>query len=341
MTETNNVIILQDRYQIISKIASGGMADVFRAHDQYLNRTVAIKILNQQASNSKQVVQKFYKEVEATTRLKHQNVVEVYDVFEDNNRWCIVLELINGYTLKDRLVRTGPMVIIEALKMFNYILSAVQAAHKADIIHRDLKPENILISFDGKIKVSDFGIAIIGDEDSSKNGKIIGTAKYISPEAVQSKATDQRSDIYSLGIMLFEMLIGSTPFNGQNPVLLAVKQVREPLFEPSLINPNINQFLENIIIKATAKNAFERYQSIAQMSEDINKYLNNKNISCYKLKLKNNVILERENEKQYLKIINRIKNISYFYSWKFVLILILLTVMIITITIILLLNLGI
>ncbi|WP_339025082.1 serine/threonine-protein kinase [Spiroplasma endosymbiont of Agriotes lineatus] len=176
-------IVLQQRYQIINKIASGGMANVYRANDSFLNQIVAIKILNQQAANNSQVLKKFYKEVKATTRIRHDNVVEFYGVFEQDNRWCIVLELVEGYTLKDQLLRTGPLSIKECLQVFQSILDGVGVgvARQENIVHRDLKPENILISFDGKIKVSDFGIAIITDDDKTTTSKIVGTAKYISP----------------------------------------------------------------------------------------------------------------------------------------------------------------
>ncbi|WP_342263070.1 MULTISPECIES: protein kinase domain-containing protein [unclassified Spiroplasma] len=323
--QIENGIILQQRYQIINKIASGGMADVYRANDSFLNRIVAIKILNQQAANNSQVLKKFYKEVEATTRIRHDNVVEVYDVFEQDNRWCIVLELVEGYTLKDRLLRTGPLSIKECLQIFQSILDGVAVAHQGNIVHRDLKPENILISFDGKIKVSDFGIAIITDYDKTTTTKIVGTAKYISPETVQSLQIDHRSDIYSLGIVLFELLTGSCPFNGQNPTLVAVKQVREPLPSARGINPNISQALENIIIKSTAKNCEERYQSIKALSQDIKALQDISNAKIKPLKLKNCIVLTRDNRKQKIFIKNREQLMSYFLTPKFLMMIAIIT----------------
>lgn len=298
-------MILQNRYEIVSKIASGGMADVFRATDNFLQRVVAIKILNQVASSNQEVLKKFYKEVEATSRIRHDNIVEVYDVFEEQQRFCIVLELVSGSTLKDRLIRTGPLGVTEALHIFSNILNGVAVAHQGKIIHRDLKPENILISYDGKIKVSDFGIAIVYDNQSSSNNKIVGTAKYISPETVQSLRIDFRSDIYSLGIMLFELLTGMTPFNGQNPTLVAIKHVRDPLPSARKINNAISQSLENVIIKATAKNAKERYQDISELITAVNQVQKDDTKKVRVLKLKNQVILKHKKGTQRFHVQSR------------------------------------
>lgn len=327
------IFILQKRYEIINKIASGGMAEVYRAHDLFLDRVVAVKILNQKANENLQILKKFYKEVDATTRIRHDNIVEVYDIFEQNGCLCIVLELIEGYTLKDRLLRTGPLAIKECLQIFQAIIAGVEIAHKNKIVHRDLKPENILISFDGKIKVSDFGIAIIFDDQKTKQNKIVGTAKYISPECVQSLPMDYRSDIYSLGIVLFELLTGSSPFNGQNPALIAVKHVREPLPSPRSINPKISLALENLVIKATAKNCVERYQDLQELKTDLDLIINQSNneTKVKPLKLKNCITLKKDNKIQKLFVRNRLDMMPFFISLKFLIFIVVIALIILII----------
>ncbi|PQP78350.1 serine/threonine protein kinase [Spiroplasma sp. ChiS] len=261
--------MLHNRYQILAKIADGGMAEVFEGYDILLKRHVAIKIMTLTLSKNKEAVERFNKEYNSIAQFSHNNVVKVYGSFQAYDRHCLVLELVKGYTLKDRLLTLGPCTVKELLYFFDEINLAITEAHHNDIIHRDIKPENILISYDGKIKVADFGVAILENSEDLECGKIIGTSKYMAPEIVQSKPATKRSDIYALGIMLYELAVGMAPFVGKNPTFVAVKHVKELPLRPRLVNPLIPQSLENIILKAIAKDPSERFQTVADFNNSL------------------------------------------------------------------------
>lgn len=262
---------LNNRYQIINKIGSGGMAKVYEARDLYLNRNVAVKIINLDTNKIDNLNQeRFLQEIKAVSRIRHPNVILVYDIFIDQKNWCLVLELLKGKTLKEYLSNLGVLSINETLNIMQKILLGVNACHQVGIVHRDLKPDNILLTDNGAIKVLDFGIAMIDGHEVKKHAhQVVGTMKYIAPEVVHFEPATIQSDVYSLGIILYELLAGKPPFMHKNPQLLANKHVREPMPLIRDYNPTIPQSLENIIIKATKKNPAERYSSIQEMSQDL------------------------------------------------------------------------
>ncbi|AGM26400.1 serine/threonine protein kinase [Spiroplasma syrphidicola EA-1] len=297
MEKITSGTILYERYQIIDKIADGGMAEVFEGYDLILKRYVAIKMMSVSLSKNKEAVDRFNKEYNSIAQFSHPNVVKVYGTFEAFDRQCIVLELVRGYTLKDRLLTLGPCTNKELIYFFDAINQAIIEAHKNDIIHRDIKPENILISYDGKIKVADFGVAILENSEDSENGKIIGTAKYMAPEIVQSRPATKKSDLYALGIMLYELAVGVTPFVGKNPTLVAVKHVKELPLAPKLINNTINQALENIILKAIAKEPSERFETVAEFNSALKGIDSQDHQHDKPIKLKNWVTIKNHRSK--------------------------------------------
>lgn len=262
---------LNNRYQIINKIGSGGMAKVYEARDWYLNRSVAVKIINLDTNKIDNLNQeRFVQEIRAVSRIRHPNVILVYDIFIDHKNWCLVLELLRGKTLKEYLSNLGVLSINETLNIMQKVLLGVNACHQAGIVHRDLKPDNILLTDNGAIKVLDFGIAMIDGHEVKKHAhQVVGTMKYIAPEVVKFEPATIQSDVYSLGIILYELLTGKSPFIHKNPQLLANKHIKEPMPLIRDYNPTIPQSLENIIMKATSKNPSERYASIPAMAADL------------------------------------------------------------------------
>lgn len=263
---------LNNRYIIINKIGSGGMAKVYEAKDSYLKRHVAVKIINLDTTNKIDNLSKerFLQEIKAVSRIRHPNVILVYDIFIDHENWCLVLELLKGKTLKEYLTNIGVLSVNETLNIFQKILLGVNACHHVGIVHRDLKPDNILLTDNGAIKVLDFGISMIDGYEVKKHAhQVVGTMKYIAPEVVKFEAATVQSDIYSLGIMLYELLAGKPPFIHKNPQILANKHIKDPMPLIRDYNPAIPQSLENIIIKATKKNPNERYNSIEEMCKDL------------------------------------------------------------------------
>lgn len=262
---------LNNRYQIITKIGSGGMAKVYEAKDVYLNRHVAVKIINLDTNKIDNLSQeRFLQEIRAVSRIRHPNVILVYDIFIDAKNWCLVLELLKGKTLKEYLTNLGVLSVNETLNIMEKVLLGVYACHQAGIIHRDLKPDNILLTDNGAIKVLDFGIAMIDGHEVKKHAhQVVGTMKYIAPEVVKFEPATVRSDVYSLGIILYELLVGKPPFIHKNPQLLANKHLKEPIPLVRDYNPLIPQSLENIIMKATKKDPLERYASIPEMAQDL------------------------------------------------------------------------
>lgn len=263
--------IFGNRYKIIDKLGSGGMAEVYRAEDTILNRIVAIKVLHSQFATQRDFVERLRREAQSAANLNHPNIVSIHDWGSEENNYFIVMEYIEGKTLKEIIEAEAPLAPERAINIAIKVCSALEFAHKREIIHRDVKPQNIVITPEGEIKVTDFGIARAGAATPmTQTGSIMGTAQYISPEQAQGRIVQRTSDIYSLGVVLYEMLTGRPPFSGENPVSIAFKQVHEQPIPPRKINPNIPESLERVILRALAKNPADRYQSALQMQADLN-----------------------------------------------------------------------
>ena len=261
---------INDRYEIIRSIGEGGMANVYLGYDTILDRNVAIKVLRGDLSNDEKFVRRFQREALSASSLAHPNIVEMYDVGEDDGTYYIVMEYVDGKTLKQLLKKRGSLTISEALDIMCQLTDGMAHAHDSYIIHRDLKPQNIMIKDDGQIKITDFGIAMaLNATQLTQTNSVMGSVHYLPPEQASGKGCTIKSDIYSMGIIFYELLSGSLPFRGDNAVEIALKHMREPL--PSLreSNPAIPQSIENIIKRATAKNAKNRYDSAREMHEDL------------------------------------------------------------------------
>ena len=261
---------LINRYEIIMKIGSGGMADVYKAKDHVLNRLVAIKVLKQEYSTDATFVKKFRVEAQSAAGLSHPNIVNVYDVGEDDGVYFIVMELVQGITLKNYIDMKGKLDIREALNISVQIASGLSAAHENRIIHRDIKPQNIIMSRDGKVKVTDFGIAKVADS-TTVTTTAAGTVHYISPEQARGGYSDERSDIYSLGITMYEMVTGRVPFEGETNVAVALMHIQSEITPPRQLEPSIPVSLEKIILKCTQKKPERRYASARELIADLRK----------------------------------------------------------------------
>lgn len=265
-------IVLGERYQIISRVGSGGMADVYKAKDQKLDRLVAVKVLKPEFREDTNFVAKFGKEAQAAAGLSHPNVVNVFDVGEDRGLYYIVMELVEGITLKAYITRKGKLSVKEATSIAIQVSLGLEAAHNRGIVHRDVKPQNIIISTDGKVKLSDFGIAKATNSNTI-TANVMGSVHYSSPEQVRGGASDARSDIYSLGITMYEMVTGRVPYDGDTTVAVAIKHLQEEMVPPSRYTPDIPYSMEQIILKCTQKNPDRRYQNMAQLIEDLKRSL--------------------------------------------------------------------
>ena len=261
-----------NRYEIIAKIGSGGMADVYKAKDHVLNRLVAIKVLKQEYSTDATFVKKFRVEAQSAARLSHPNIVSVYDVGEDDGVYFIVMELVQGITLKNYIDMKGMLDIREVLNISVQIASGLSAAHENRIIHRDIKPQNIIMSRDGKVKVTDFGIAKVADS-TTVTTTAAGTVHYISPEQARGGYSDERSDIYSLGITMYEMVTGRVPFEGETNVAVALMHIQSEMVPPRKLEPSIPVSFEKIILKCTQKKPERRYASAKELIADLRKVL--------------------------------------------------------------------
>ncbi|MBU1670739.1 MAG: Stk1 family PASTA domain-containing Ser/Thr kinase [Actinobacteria bacterium] len=265
---------LNSRYQLEELIGTGGMADVYRATDNLLGRTVAVKILHPQFAKDPVFIARFRQEAQAAANLNQPNIVNVYDWGIEEGTYYLVMEFVEGRDLKDIIVHGGALMPERAVEISISICGALDAAAAAGIVHRDIKPQNIIVTFDNQIKVMDFGIArTAGGSAMTQTGTIMGTAQYISPEQAQGRAADPRSDLYSLGVVLYEMLTGKVPFDGENPVSIAYKHVREDPLPPSMVNPDVSPELEAVVMKAMAKNPQNRYQSAREMKSDLERLL--------------------------------------------------------------------
>ncbi len=262
--------MLSDRYQVEARIGAGGMAEVFRGFDQVLNRTVAIKVLLPQMARDTSFVQRFRREAQAAARLNQPNIVGVYDTGADDGTQYIVMEFIEGRTLAEFMATGRRPTPVQAAEIAQKICAAIAAAHAQGVIHRDIKPGNVMITREGVIKVMDFGIArVLGPETAPQTSAVLGTASYLSPEQAQGGPVDARTDIYSLGAVLYELLTGRPPFTGDTPVAVAYKQVNETPAVPSSLNPDVPVRLDAVVMKALSKNPSNRYQSATEFSADL------------------------------------------------------------------------
>ena len=272
--------LINDRYEIIKSIGEGGMANVYLANDTFLDRKVAVKVLRGDLSNDEKFIRRFQREAYAASTLSHPNIVEMYDVGEDNGTYYIVMEYIEGRTLKQLLKKRGSLTAPEVVDIMLQLTDGISHAHDMYIIHRDLKPQNIMISDDGKIKITDFGIAMaLNSTQLTQTNSVMGSVHYLPPEQASGKGSTIKSDIYSMGIMLFELLTGKLPFKGENAVEIALKHMKDDVPSVRKINSNIPQSLENIILKATAKNPKNRYDDVKEMYNDLKVCLNEENLN--------------------------------------------------------------
>ena len=289
----SNSKLLAGRYELIEKIGDGGMAVVYKAKDRLLNRYVAVKILRPEYTRDAQFIESFKKESQAAAGLQHPNIVNVYDVGKEGNIYFIVMELIDGRPLSDIIEENGPLDYKNVIEIGKQVAAALSLAHKNHIIHRDVKPHNIMITKDGVAKLADFGIAkaiststIVNKDDG---GQVMGSVHYFSPEQARGKYVDEKSDVYSLGIVLYEMLTGEVPFDGENPVEIHINEDIKP---PSQIVDNVPPALEKIILKATDKYQTNRYDNAEVMFEDLN------NVDFLSKKIGDNILMEGANRRK-------------------------------------------
>ncbi|MGG2095844.1 Stk1 family PASTA domain-containing Ser/Thr kinase [Bacillus sp. S13(2024)] len=261
---------LNDRYKLLKMIGGGGMANVYLAHDDILDRDVAVKMLRLDYSNNEEFIKRFHREAQSVTTLSHPNIVNMYDVGEEDGIYYLVMEYVPGQTLKQYIQQRGLLPVGEALDIMEQLTAAMAHAHHFEIVHRDIKPHNILIRSDGVIKVTDFGIATATSATTiTHTNSVLGSVHYLSPEQARGGVANKQSDIYSLGIVMFELLTGRPPFSGESAVSIALKHLQNETPSPKRWNPDIPQSVENIILKATTKDPFHRYQSANAMKRDI------------------------------------------------------------------------
>lgn len=292
----SNSKLLAGRYELIEKIGDGGMAVVYKAKDRLLNRYVAVKILRPEYTRDAQFIESFKKESQAAAGLQHPNIVNVYDVGKEGNIYFIVMELIDGRPLSDIIEENGPLDYKNVIEIGKQVAAALSLAHKNHIIHRDVKPHNIMITKDGVAKLADFGIAKAISTSTIVNkdegGQVMGSVHYFSPEQARGKYVDEKSDVYSLGIVLYEMLTGEVPFDGENPVEIALMHINEDIKPPSQIVDNVPPALEKIILKATDKYQTNRYDNAEVMFEDLN------NVDFLSKKIGDNILMEGANRRK-------------------------------------------
>lgn len=265
-------VMIGGRYEIMGRIGTGGMADVYKAIDRTLNRYVAIKVLKREFREDETFVKKFRTEAQSAAGLSHPNIVNVYDVAEDRGLYYIVMELVEGITLKEYIQKKGRLTAKEVTSIAVQVCSAIEMAHTHNIVHRDIKPQNIMISKEGKVKVTDFGIAKATSSNTISTN-VMGSVHYTSPEQARGGFSDEKSDIYSLGITMYEMITGELPFDGESTVSIALKHLQEDITEPSEIVPEIPYSLERIILKCTQKSPDRRYADVTLLAKDLRRSL--------------------------------------------------------------------
>jgi beta-lactam-binding protein with PASTA domain/tRNA A-37 threonylcarbamoyl transferase component Bud32 len=265
------------RYEVIERAGVGGMAEVYRARDELLGREVAVKVLSERFARDRSFVERFRREAQSAANLNHPNIVSLYDYGSDNGTYFIVMEYIDGRPLDTILSSDGPLMPERAAEIASDVAQALQRAHAAGLVHRDIKPSNIMITSTGQTKVTDFGIARAvaadGEQTMTQTGMVIGTAAYLSPEQAQGNPVDARSDVYSLGCVIYEMLTGAAPFTGDSPLSIAYKHVREDPPPPSGKNPDVPAALDAIVMKALAKNPDNRYPTAVDLKQDLERFL--------------------------------------------------------------------
>ena len=275
---------INDRYQIIKTIGEGGMANVYLAKDTILDRNVAVKVLRGDLADDEKFVRRFQREALSASKLNHPNIVEMYDVGEDDGRYYIVMEYVQGKTLKSLVKKRGALTLPEVIDIMTQLTSAIMCAHDSYIIHRDIKPQNVMILDDGRVKIMDFGIAMaLNSNELTQTNSVMGSVHYLPPEQANGSGSTIKSDIYSLGILMYELLVGKVPFKGDNAVEIAIKQMKEPIPSICRQNPDIPQSVENIVLRACAKNPKNRYDSVREMYDDIKSCLMEDNLNQKKL----------------------------------------------------------
>ena len=263
-------MILGNRYEIIKEIGSGGMANVYLAQCRLLNRPVAVKVLKNEFVNDTEFLERFNKEAQAAAAISSPNIVNVYDVGHDGDTHYIVMEYVEGQTLKEYIDHNGMLSWQETVEYATQICSALDKAHKNNIIHRDIKPQNIILTNDGVLKVTDFGIARASSNETLNMGEsTMGSVHYFSPEQARGGFTDAKSDIYSLGVVMYELVTGVLPFTGDTPIAIAIKHMQQKPISPKEYNISVPLAVENIILKAMSKEQRLRYQSAAEMLDDL------------------------------------------------------------------------
>ena len=261
--------VFDGRYLIVRKLGTGGMANVYLAEDKELGRQVAIKILDDRHAQDSQFVERFRREATNAAGLSHPNIVSIYDRGEAEGTYYIAMEYLDGRTLKELILRRGPAPVTTAIDYTRQILAALRFAHKNGIVHRDIKPHNVLVDSEGRLKVTDFGIARAGASQMTEAGSIIGTAQYLSPEQAKGAPVDQTSDIYSVGIVLYELLTGAVPYSGDTPVEIAMKHLSQVPEPPSTLEPEVPHEVDAIVLRSLAKDPADRYQSAEEMDADL------------------------------------------------------------------------
>src|SRR5213595_2277230 len=261
--------LFDGRYRILRKLGTGGMANVYLAEDEVLGRRVAIKILNDRHAGDDQFVERFRREAKNAASLSHPNIVSIYDRGVAEGTYYSAMEYLDGRTLKELIVSRGPAPTNVAIDYTRQILATLRFAHRNRIVHRDIKPHNVLVDSDGRLKVTDFGIARAGASEMTEAGSIIGTAQYLSPEQAQGAPVDETSDLYSVGVLLYELLTGVVPFSGDTPVEIAMKHLSSAPEAPSAKRAEIPRDLDMIVLRALAKDPAERYQSAEEMDADL------------------------------------------------------------------------
>src|SRR3954449_3772188 len=272
--------LFDGRYRIMRKLGTGGMANVYLAEDQELGRRVAIKILNDRHANDEQFVERFRREAKNAAALSHPNVVSIYDRGDAEGTYYIAMEYLDGRSVKELIVSRGPAPVNVSIEYARQILSALRFAHRHGIVHRDIKPHNVLVDGEGRVKVTDFGIARAGTSQMTETGSIVGTAQYLSPEQAKGGEVDPRSDLYSLGIVLYELLTGKTPFDGETPVEIAMKHLSNAPQPPSKLRQDIPAELDMVVLRALAKNPDDRYQSADEMEADLERVARGARVSA-------------------------------------------------------------